>query len=300
MSCKLRLNQPGPVLKALAALGPSRDAWVTFDFPADAPTVVFVHFSAPDGCSTATATLPDSLFHEVHVARVPQPEGVDTCRFSVSLSAVTAALHLTQQTAVHGAHGLIELQFPSVDGQVRVSACDDALLSTCSLTVRPSKPGRLHDLRFGDALVPNRVLLRGDLLREWVQDLAVAAVEQIHVACTASTLRLHGVGSPFASVTIEVDRGAESVLAFESGDDGLCPKFLAAQALHALAAGSLAGSPDRGSSGVGSAAPFGQAFPRVQIRINTEGQLSVTHMPHEHEAGACVEFVVQPLASDLE
>lgn len=231
--------------------------------------------------------------------------------FMVSLSALVNAITICAQAAGASCGGTVLMTYPSLDGRLLVEG--DSVSSTagsggtnvvaqCSLTTQsPSEIARQHyTLRFEDALVPNRFIIRGESLREWVADAHTMGVEQVLLFANSAAFCLHGTNSPFGNLTIEVDKFSDSMIKFEVGDDSLQPKFLA-NVLPALAASALTSGTGSGFKGeMASIAAAGGGFQKVMLQINTEGQLCVTHMPNEHDVQYSVQFVVQPLSAMLD
>lgn len=255
-----------PLLRALTLMTPSKgDPWVAIAFTA---SHMIVHHATDDMSTTATATIPKEIFTEF--------AATTDCRFMLCLSNLTSSLQLC--TPYCTASVALMFAFPTADGKCVLEVCTpEATVRTLMLT-RPVKD-RLLDLRFHDALCPNRMSLRGDVLKEAVNDVAAMTPDHVQVSFSNAAACIMGSGGIFGAVTVEISRNADGVINFESGDDTLHPKYLSSHAVQAFGGSNNAW------------------FDRVTLCVNTERQLCVSHHGREHDADVQVQFVVQPLAN---
>jgi hypothetical protein len=277
MSCSVRIAHPSAFLKALTVMAPANhrttDPWISLLFLGGTGGLA-IHHASEDLSVTTTASMPRELFSDFTT------EG--DCRFMVSLASLVTAIGVCTQSAA-GAGARVLLEYPNSDGKCNVEIGDGDVAAQCSLLTRSVKD-RLLDLRFEDALAPNRVTLRGDVVKDLVADLLAFSTEHVNVFFSAASMCLHGTGSPHGSLTIEVDRGGEGVILFEAADDSVQSKYLCTHALHAL----------------GGNAATKEWFEQVQLRVNTERQLCVQHYGRAAEMNVTLEFVVQPLSMLLD
>lgn len=180
----------------------------------------------------------------------------------------------------------VRVAYPDADAQCIVEAADGARTVRCAIVTRPVRE-RLLDLRFQDAVCPNRIALRGDVAQEVLSDLIAMAPDHVLVTFTSAAACFAGTGGAFGSLTVEVGRHLNGVLHFEAGDDTLQPKYLSVQTLHALG---------------GNAHSKDVVFERVAVHVNAERQLCVQHSGINSDADRHVEvqFVVQPLSALLD
>jgi hypothetical protein len=273
MSCSCRLVNLGAFARALTLMAPPKgDVWVTVAFTS---SHMVLHLATDDQCTTATATVPKETFSEFRA----DPD----CRFMVCLSNLTAALQLCGPTAA-ASNGAVRIAYPDADSKCLVETADGDRLLRCAILTRPVKE-RLLDLRFHDALCPNRLSLRGDVCRELVLDLQSMQPDHLHITFSSTAACFSATGGNYGSLTMEVSRHADGVLHFEAGDDSLQPKYLSGQAAHALG---------------GSASTRDVWFDRATVHVNAERQLCVAHHGRDHELEVQVQFVVQPLSALLD
>ena len=275
MSCHCLLQQTTPLLRAVTLMAPAKgDPWVTVAFT---PGHMVLHLATDDQCCTATATVPKELFTELRA---------DTdCRFMVSLSNLTAALQLAAPAALANGSA-VRIAYPDADSRCVVETHCGAGSRTlrASMITRPVKE-RLLDLRFLDAVAPNRAELLGEICRDMVSDINAVTPDHLHITFAAPAVCFAGTGGNYGSVTVEVSRHSDGVLNFEAGDDSVQPKYLCAQAMRAFG---------------GFAASKETLFERVTLAVNTERQLSVHHHGRDVDRDAAVLFVLQPLSALLD
>lgn len=295
LQCQLVHVQP--LLKALCCLNFGRDPWVTIVFTQERTVL---HTASDDQSMTATATVPNSVFSAY--------ECPESTRVMVSTPNIIDAVTMMSGASMGGSGVKVLLAYPTSDDRFLVEAVEDDRSSRTALLVRAVKE-RLLDLRFRDALVTNRVMIKGDVLRDMVADLLAFQCENVALVLTAKKLGLVGLRSPHGNATIEIEREAEGVLHFEVSDESVQPRYHISHLALAVGltqmkahAHSKFGFTAPGAAqyavyvggGISSESP---AFENLFLQLNTESQLLVTHQgARAHDAEAQVNFTVNPLA----
>jgi hypothetical protein len=300
MSFHCRVGNSALLLRALSVLSLGRDTWATVAFT---PQVVIIHSAGEDQSTTATATLPSSLFQDYHVA--------GEVRFMVDLTALSDALTLLGAHTVASAFVKVVLAYPTSDGRLLVEIMDQHRSAQSILVTRAVKE-RLLDLRFSDALTANRAIVRGDAVREAVLDLVALQCTHAEVAFrdgleggSPARILFSGSQSVLGAVEVSLDRTADSVLLLEPGDQTVKGKYLTAHLATAvgLHARSSPFAPLRPSSSAAGnqQAPYGDfGFEKLSLLINTERQLCVVHRGRDHDVPVAISIVITPLFAGLD
>ena len=310
MSFQCRVGNTALLLRTLSVLNLGKDSWATVAFTQQ---VVIFHTSGDDLSTTATATLPSSLFQEYHV--------IGDARFMVNLSAFCDALTLLGAQAVASSFVKVVLAFPTSDGRLLVEIIDQQRSAQSILVTRAVKD-RLLDLRFSDSLTSNRVILRGDAAREAVQDLVALQCSQAELRFVAAgtddrggscppRLLISGSPSVLGSIQVSLDKSSDCVLHLEIGDAAVSGKYLTSHlatacGLHVRSAstrfaGGVGGGGGGGSGAGPSGFPYGDlGFERLTLLLNTERQLCVVHQGRDHDVPVAVSIVITPLFAGLD
>lgn len=290
MSVHCRLNSTSMLLRVLQTLSIGKDTWSSCVFTRD---VLIFHTAGDDQASTASATIPRSMFSEYVVS-------ADVPRFMVHVQSLVDALLMGGGALLHSAAAKFVLAYPTGDGRLLVELEDSRRTIQSTLSTRPVKD-RLLDMRFSDALAVNRITLRGDVLMEFLCDVSAFQADTVRVAFTPTHLRIVGMDSPLGTVDIAVGKKNEAVLGFDVGDTSLTPKY---HTQHILRACGMRLGKSGGGGRPGGAFPTGGGdagfpsadgsggFERLTLVVNAERQLCVMHQGLDHSIPAMVNIVI--------
>ena len=334
-----RLQNVTLLIKALTSVSIGRDTWATLMFT---PMALVLHASGDDQSSTAGGSVPNELFSEYRLFSIggsPQaPSGsglfassdgaldgghMQVCQFTVHVRSLIDALTLSSGACTGVAP--TALTYPASDGRLLVEQAEPASAgvaggakrSQCSLVTRPIRD-RVLDLHFQDALISNRLSLRGDVARNVLSDLIAFQCEQVRLRFHANgDSVIEGINSPYGSCTFTLPKGMDGVLGAVSGDPAVEGRYLLAHfALAVLGGAGGSGKSVRSGGGFGlggtAAAPGGKggaeavpvadviAFSRLTFNINTERQLCVMHRARDHDVQVRVDVVISPVSLMLD
>lgn len=304
MSFSCRIVQVGLTVKALSHAAIGKDPWATLTCLGDG---IMLHVASTDLSLTAVSVLPTAVFADYLVSRAPAPPPL--------LVHVSTLLHaLTVCGTPSGAMAKVLLSYPSADERLCVEVQHGERIAVSSLAVRRAE-GPLLDLGFGSLPQPNKATLRGDLVRDTVNDLVAFQPQHVALFFRPDFLSFVGTGSPFGAVAIDVDATSAGLSGLEVGNAALEPKYLLAHISQCLAGGNAGANRSAtvlaASSGVAAAAAGGAGagyftgdhasttFERVTLKVNSERFLSVTHRTGEKEIPVSVTFTLAPLAEFL-
>ncbi|EAN96960.1 putative Cell cycle checkpoint protein RAD1-like [Trypanosoma cruzi] len=294
MSVYCRVAQPHILLKALAALTIAKDSWVTVAFTEG---VVVLHVEGKDQSITATARLPKALFSEYSAKDV---------RFAVHLVTLRDALLLGGPALLAPVVlARVVLAYPMGDARLLVELTDGDCTLQSTLATRPVQE-RLLDLRFGETSVANQMVLLGDVARDAIEDLVAAQCPHaVVVLDPRSGVTLRGEGGPYGAVTVQLQRSSEAILS--ALDEGTHAHTRVLRSHLALACGVRPGgklwrasgavadvAPGMQGTSGGAAQPTFGGFERLLFQVNEARQLSVVHMPRDHDVPVTVTVTVSP------
>lgn len=287
-------------LKVLQTVSIARESWTSCIFTRD---VLVLHTAGDDQSSTATATVPKSLFGEYAVA--------GECRFMVHVNALTDALLIGGPQALYSTAVSFRMSFPTSDGGRLLVELDDSKGCRClqsKIVTRPVKE-RLLDLRFSESLITNRVTLRGDAVVELLHDLTGFQAAQTRFEFSPTHFKLIGLESSFGScLEIAVPKTSDVVIGLEVGDVTVKPKYHTHHLAAACGVGTSSSSrgafrsADSGNS-FDPASMWGSgasSFERLTLAVNGERQLSVTHQGLDHTVPVMVNVVLSPICDLME
>jgi cell cycle checkpoint protein len=298
MSVHCRLSSSSTLLRVLHTLSICRDTWSSCVFTRD---VLIFHTAGDDQASTASATIPRSMFAEYIVSS-------DAPRFMVHVQSLVDALLMGGSALLHSTAAKFILAFPTGDGRLLVELEDPRRTIRSTLSTRPVKE-RLLDMRFGDALSVNRITIRGDAVMEILGDISAFQADTVQLAFTPTHLRIVGLDSPLGTTEITIGKKHDAVLGFDVGDTSLLPKFHSKHLMRACGLGPRGGSGSGGGSNRGhgmyvagdaggtggfltSAGEASSGFERLTLMINAERQLCVMHQGLDHSIPAMVNVVI--------
>ena len=127
------------------------------------------------------------------------------------------------------------MDFPTPSGQLMVEVQEGSRVAAQSLLLTRAVKERLLDLRFQDVPSPTRVALKASIVREIVADICAYQSDCVQLRFSAGRVSFVATGSPYGTMTTEVDRGSEGLLQFDVGDDTLAPKYISSHFTKALA-----------------------------------------------------------------
>ncbi|KAG8345914.1 putative Cell cycle checkpoint protein RAD1 like [Trypanosoma vivax] len=299
MSVCCRVAHPHLLLKALAVLTITKNAWVTMEFT---ETNVSLHVEGVDQSATAAAVIHKVLFSEYVASPV---------RFTVHLGMLRNALLMGgQNLSTSLGYMNTMLVYPKSDAKLLVELEDGNVAFRSMLATRPVRESPL-DLRFTHARVINQMTMRGDVTRDAIEDLITAqCTRAVVILDPEDGVTLRGEDSPFGTVTVHIPRDADAILSSRS--DNVRAQTRVVQSHLALACGVYPGnklwrSTPSSSTGADSLLSMGNGigggipqpgvggFEHLIFQINERRQLSVLHLPRDPSVTVAVTMVVSPL-----
>ncbi|EPY34110.1 cell cycle checkpoint protein [Angomonas deanei] len=288
-------------LKALSVLVISKDGFATVIFTPDA---MILHVGGKNESMTATAVLPRAVFADYSVSEVRFATHIPTLIDAVTLGSVFA-------TGVSGTP--LTLSYSPAHCKLVVQTGKDGESGRSVQSKLNTKPtsDSLLDLHFRDYLMDVQASLRGDVIREAINDIGAAqCVETTLTISPTDGVILKGTGSPYGEVEIHLERNGEAMFSVEGTKRSSTRVHTEHLSLACRAGkstvrgktsfGGAAGRDDYLFNTAAGAAPagttsFGSGFERVTLQINEQKQLSVIHSQRDNDEKVVVSVVVLPL-----